>query len=132
VKTLISRRRMRGVDFENNWMTLMEIVKKGVKGWHGVKLNQPDWSDHSRTIALSVELLKENLRVYLIFNAYWESLDFELPQIEDGRQDLWRRWIDTSLESPQDIVEWQEAPSVVGYTYRVAPRTTVVLWAGDK
>ena len=33
----------------------------------------------------------------------------------------WRRWIDTSLESPNDIVEWQTAPPVPGYTYRAWP-----------
>lgn len=67
-------------------MTLTELIKRGVKGWHGVKLNQPDWSDHSHTIALNVELPNENLDVYLIFNAYREPLDFELPQMEASRQ----------------------------------------------
>ena len=39
--------------------------------------------------------------VYLILNAYWEPLDFELPGVPGGG--AWRRWIDTSLKSPQDI-----------------------------
>jgi isoamylase len=132
VKTLISRRRMRGDDSEFQGMTLSEIISKGLKGWHGVKLNQPDWSDDSHSIALSVRLANDILHVYLIFNAHWEPLNFELPVMETGQRDPWRRWIDTSLESPDDIVEWQEAPSVAGYTYLAGSRSVIVLWATGK
>ncbi len=131
-KTLISRRRMRGDDSEFQGMTLSEIISKGLKGWHGVKLNQPDWSDDSHSIALSVRLANDVLHVYLIFNAYWEPLNFELPVMETGQRDPWKRWIDTSLESPDDIVEWQEAPSVAGYTYIAGSRSVIVLWATGK
>ena len=41
----------------------------------------------------------------------------------------WRRWIDTSLPSPQDIVEWQTAPPVSGNNYRAGPRSVVMLYA---
>ena len=41
----------------------------------------------------------------------------------------WRRWIDTSLPSPEDIVEWQKAPASPGSTYRAGPRSVVVLYA---
>ena len=47
-----------------------------------------------------------------------------------GGAGSWRRWIDTSLESPQDIVPWQTAPSVSGLTYRAGSRSVVVLF-GD-
>lgn len=40
-----------------------------------------------------------------------------------------RRWIDTSLNSSEDIVPWQEAPPVVGQKYDVEARSVVVLWA---
>jgi isoamylase len=129
VKTLIARRRSRDSSAESLRIPLTELIKRGVKGWHGVKPNQPDWSDQSHSIALSLELLKESLEVYLIFNAYWEPLHFELPLTKLGAQCPWRRWIDTSLKTPQDIVEWQEAPSVADPTYRVEPRSVVVLWA---
>jgi glycogen operon protein len=61
--------------------------------------------------------------------AYWEPLDFELPAIAHGASDQWRRWIDTFLDSPDDIVEWDEAPAVAGDTYRAEPRSVVVLFA---
>jgi len=60
-------------------------------------------------------------------NAYWEPLDFELPAPEGGK--TWRRWIDTSLDSPNDIVAWQDAPAHTGRSYHAAPRSVVMLWA---
>ena len=91
-----------------------------------MNLNQPDWSDHSRSMAFSAEIRKEKLLFYLILNAYWEPLDFELPPADKGREP-WRRWIDTALDSPHDIVEWKNASPVSGEAYRAGPRSIVVL-----
>jgi isoamylase len=67
--------------------------------------------------------------VYLILNAYWEPLEFELPPSGDGGS--WRRWIDTSRDSPQDIVPWRTAPSLsYQKTYQAAARSVVVLFGG--
>jgi pullulanase/glycogen debranching enzyme len=41
----------------------------------------------------------------------------------------WRRWIDTALAPPQDIVAWDTAPLVAGPRYRVEARSVVVLFA---
>ncbi|WP_396127123.1 glycogen debranching protein GlgX [Edaphobacter bradus] len=128
VKLLIARRVLRDVGPEQKRMTLTQLIRAGIKGWHGVKLNQPDWSDYSHSIALSVELPHQAMYVYLIFNAYWEPLEFELPRSEDGSEVSWRRWIDTFLEAPQDIGSWEEAPAVAGYSYRTGPRSVIVLW----
>jgi isoamylase len=129
VKLLIARRSLRDTVPERQRMTLIQLIREGIKGWHGVRLNQPDWSDHSHSVALSVELPKEALLVHFIFNAYWEPLDFELPRIGAGKQNLWRRWIDTLREAPEDIVPWQEAPTIPESTYRAGPRSVIVLWA---
>jgi len=129
VRLLISRRLLRDVAPERDRMTLTQLISEGIKGWHGVRGDQPDWSDHSHSIALSAELRKEAISVYLIFNAYWEPLNFELPRIGNGKGDSWRRWIDTFLQAPEDIVPWQEAPSVVEDIYRAGPRSVIVLWA---
>jgi glycogen operon protein len=98
--------------------------------WHGIKLGQPDWSPASHTLALLVEAHGRKLLLYLIVNGYWEPLDFELPPACDGN--CWRRWIDTSLESPNDIVEWQTAPSVPASSYSTGPRSVIVLYADEK
>jgi len=130
VKLLIARRLLRDAGPERQRMTLTQLISGATKNWHGVKLNQPDWSDQSHSVAFSVELKSEGLLVYFIFNAYWEPLAFELPRPEKSEGDFWRRWIDTFLEAPHDIVPWQEAPSVPYHTYRAGPRSVVVLWAG--
>ena len=127
LKLLIQRRLRRDIGPERQRMTLTQLISRGIKGWHGVKLNQPDWSDYSHSVALSAELPEENLLFYFIFNAYWEPLDFELPVTANDKTS-WHRWIDTSLDSPQDIVEWQTAPAIPGDTYRVGPRSVVLLW----
>jgi isoamylase len=58
----------------------------------------------------------------LDLNAYWEPLQFELPRAS------WRRWIDTFLDCPDDIVEWERAAPVPDYTYLAEPRSVVVLF----
>ncbi|HET7294148.1 MAG TPA: glycogen debranching enzyme, partial [Vicinamibacteria bacterium] len=117
-----------GVEHERQRLSLTELLRRANKAWHGVRLDQPDWSEHSHSLALAAELREAGLLEYLILNAYWEPLDFALPPLPGTTQ--WRRWIDTSLASPQDIVPWQTAPPVSGPTYRAGPRSVVVLF-GD-
>ena len=79
VKLLIARRLLRDTDAERQRKTLTQLISEGFKGWHGVKLHQPDWSDGSHSIAFSAELAREGLAAFAIFNAYWQPLEFELP-----------------------------------------------------
>jgi isoamylase len=72
-----------------------------------------------------VEIRREKLLFHLILNAYWEPLDFELPRVHQAGENPWRRWIDTALDSPHDILQWETAESVPGYSY--APRRA--LWS---
>jgi isoamylase len=132
VKLLNQRRLLRDLEPERERLTLYELIREAVKVWHGVRLNQPDWNDDSHSLALSIELEKQGLLFYWILNAYWEPLNFELPPMSGGTRGSWRRWIDTSLETPQDIVEWQFASPVHDYAYRAGPRSTVVLIAGGE
>jgi len=127
VTLLNARRLLRDVEHERRRLTLDELIRQATKAWHGVKLGQPDWGEHSRSLAFEAELRRRGLRVYLILNAYSEPLDFELPAMADGR--CWHRWIDTALESPHDIVPWQSAPLWSGHTYEAAARSVVTLFA---
>jgi glycogen operon protein len=129
VKLLIARRLQRDTDPERQRMALIQFIREGIKGWHGVKLNQPDWSNHSHSVAVSSELPREGLLIHFIFNAYWEALDFELPRIGANEGMNWRRWIDTFQEPPDDIVAWQDAPTISECTYRAGPRSVIVLWS---
>jgi glycogen operon protein len=132
VRLLLARRALRNIDGEQQRLTLNQLLRGAHKAWHGTKLNQPDWSQQSHSLALSADVLSENLCFHLILNAYWEPLEFELPAEPDAGKNPWRRWIDTSLESPHDIIDWPSAPSVAGRIYRAAPRSVVVLIAGEK
>ena len=130
VTLLNARRLLRDVGHERQRVSLNQLLRGANKAWHGVKLNQPDWRACSHSMAFTAEIRQEQLRIHLILNAYWEPLDFELPPVDKGGENPWRRWIDTALDSPQDIVPWQTAPSVPGHTYRAEARSVVVLFAG--
>ncbi len=125
VALLTARRLLRDVEHEERRLSLNQLIAAADKSWHGVKLGQPDWGEQSHSIALSVKMQSEPTTIHLMLNTYWESLDFELPQTTAP----WRRWIDTSLEAPEDIVEWQKAKAAPGGTYQVKPRSVVVLYA---
>lgn len=127
VHLLLARRGMRSIAHERERLSLSELIERANKAWHGVKLNQPDWGENSRCIAFGAELREEKLQFHLILNAFWESLEFELPRLDNGQS--WRRWIDTSLKSPDDIGEWDKAPPIGGFTYNVGPRSVVMLVA---
>ena len=45
---------------ERQRMTLNELLANSAKGWHGIKLDQPDWSDHSHSIAFTVNCQRED------------------------------------------------------------------------
>ena len=67
--------------------------------WHGVSLAKPDWAAWSRTTATSLHSANRGALVWMGFNAYKESLSFELPVPASP----WKRVIDTSLPSPMDF-----------------------------
>ena len=132
VRLLIQRRLLRQTGPERERKSLNQLIQGAKKAWHGVKLNQPDWSDSSHSLAFSGEIRKEKLLFYLILNAYREPLDFELPPADNKSREPWRRWIDTTLDAPQDIVEWKNASPVSGEAYRAGPRSIVVLISPGK
>src|SRR5262249_50017360 len=128
--TLLAARRLeRGVEHERRRVSLNQFLQEANKAWHGVRLNQPDWSVSSHSLAFSGELKKNGLLFRLILNAYLEPLEFELLPVEKGSETAWRRWVDTGGDSHHDVVEWQAAPLVPGNTYRAEPRSVVVVYA---
>ncbi len=130
VTLLNARRLLRDVEHEKERLSLNQLIRRAKKAsWHGVRLNQPDWGIHSHSLAFSAEVRREKMLVHMILNAYWEPLDFELPPVDGGGGNPWHRWIDTSLDSPQDIVDWRNSPGVPGLNYRAEARSVVALIA---
>jgi isoamylase len=128
VKELIALRMNRDLPVERHDMTLNELLRQQPVQWHGVRLNTPDWGHESHTLAATVRLLGYPLVLYLIINAYWETLDFEIPVLDPAAAS-WRRIVDTYRDPPDDICRWADAPRLQGATCRVQPRSIVLLAA---
>ena len=129
VALLTARRQLRDVvEAEHGRISLNHWLRVANKGWHGVKPGQPDWSDSSHSLAFNVELRREGLLFHLMLNAYWQPLDFDIPPVDRGGEPPWRRWIDTALDTPHDIVPWQTAQPIPGRTYRVEARSVVLVF----
>jgi glycogen operon protein len=107
---------------DNRGVSLYELLGTADISWHGVELGEPDWNDHSHSIALEVR--GPSGTFFVILNAYKEPLDFEIPQGQ-----AWRRLIDTSLPSPEDIQPFLEAERVDDHQYRVDDHSVAVLSA---
>jgi glycogen operon protein len=111
--------------------SLNELLRHAEIDWHGVPLDVPDWGYDSHSIACTLRIGPRHhcFWLHVMFNAYWEPLDFDLPRPPNSVVGSWREWIDTSRESPEDIMEFEAAPLVSGTRYRVAPRSVAALLA---
>ena len=99
--------------------------------WHGVRLAQPDWSEESHSLAVRIEWEGTDVTLYLMLNAYWEALAFEVPPLS-GEHACWRRCLDTCRAPPEDICFDVEAPLVISSTVVVEPRSVVALLGTQK
>jgi glycogen operon protein len=131
VSMLIEQRALRDPEHERQRTPLNALLSQANKSWHGIHLNQPDWSDNSFCVAFSAEFRQAKQCFYLILNGYWEPMEFELPMPGNGLNLSWRRWIDTGLDSPDDIVPIHQAPIISSLTYRTEARSVVMLYWGE-
>ncbi|MEO1257776.1 MAG: glycogen debranching protein GlgX [Bacteroidota bacterium] len=95
--------------------------------FHGIHLNQPDWSDHSHSLAFTLTNPNFDCSLHVMVNAYWEPLTFALPE-ESNVQ--WKKIIDTSANSPNDIYLPEKAKAVDGFSCEVLARSVIVLYSG--
>lgn len=65
------------------------------------------------------------METHYLINAFHELLVFELPVLDSGIH--WKRWINTSKESPDDICHRDQAPAIKSVEYHVAAHTVAVL-----
>jgi isoamylase len=129
---LAAYRKTRESEEELLHLTLTEVLQRRTLRWHGVEIGRPDWSECSHSLALEASHGDLDPHYFAIFNAYHASLDFQLPPPAQGRGP-WLRWIDTALDSPDDITELTEAPAWKSPSYPAQAHSVVVLVAfGDE
>ena len=105
--------------------TLQALLLRARVTFHDVHLGPPDTGQESHSLAIASESGDGAWGLYLMVNAWWEPLAFTLPPLADAGH--WRRWLDTSQPSPDDIRRWSDAPFVTGATYPVGPRSVAAV-----
>ncbi len=92
--------------------------------WYGVG-PEVDSAHHSHTLAYCLHGASQGDQdIYVMINAYWQDLLFT---IQEGAFDEWRRVVDTSLESPADILNPGHEELLPSLLYSVKARSLVVL-----
>jgi len=103
------------------------VNARGLKdvSWHGTKLNSPGWDDpNALALAMTAAGFDGDSDLHVMFNMFWNSLEFELP-IVSGRR--WYVAVDTAQASPHDIADTGSEPEVFGNMHLVEARSVVVL-----
>ena len=100
--------------------------------WHGVEPAQPDFSPTSQSLAFALDgrycdrPATLDRDIYVAMNSGNRPLEFKIPASPSGRG--WRRLVDTTLPSPQDIVDDGEGPRIpILHPYRVAEHSLIIL-----
>ena len=109
-------------------LSLREFLARSMVEFHGVRLHQPDWSQDSHVLALTVRSVIGTRMVHAILNSSALSLDFELPPVV-GPKLPWRRVADTALDPPDDVADLDSAPPLRGASYRADAHSVVLLCA---
>ena len=96
--------------------------------WHGTRLQQPPWGDASaRVLAFTIAGIEaDEADVHAVLNMTEEVLEAEVPELP-GR--VWHVAVDTARSPPHDIVEPAQQVRIDTRSYRVTPRSVVVLEA---
>jgi len=103
--------------------------------WHGIDPEKPDWSESSKLVICMIsgeygriESGRDDTDIYMAFNASLFSRTITLPESPSGHP--WRRVIDTSLPSPQEIIDENSSTVLPGNSYRVIRQSVAVFIAG--
>jgi glycogen operon protein len=128
-QVLIHLNRSFGLPREDHRITLNQLLKRSRIQWHGVQLNNPDWGEDSHSLAVTIQSLSGTEVFHLMLNAYSEPLEFKIPSLEKKKYSAWRRILDTGQESPEEVLDWVNAPVVRKTKYRAIPYSIVLLAA---
>lgn len=99
-----------------------------VISWHGTQLFEPDWSTHSHSLAFQLYHPETDEHLYVALNAFWEDLEFQVPQLPvEVNNGKWKRIVDTSLPPPEDCCLNGQKPQWIKGQYRLPARSILVL-----
>lgn len=120
-RMMIAFRKSHTVLKKERFLTPKDII------WHGEKPKEPNWDKQSRLIAFSLPDKENNLTLYCAFNTSNHMCTVHLPKPQYGES--WYAIVDTSLNSPSDIVEEKKAKPIKGATYKLPPFSALLLKA---
>jgi glycogen operon protein len=104
------------------------VTSTGVRiTWHGVHLDEPDFTDDSHSLAFEMMAPIEGEHIFVMLSAFWKPLTFELPLTETGY--AWHRVVDTSIGQGEDYCPPGKSPRVEGNRYLLKDRSVAVLVA---
>jgi glycogen operon protein len=102
-----------------------EDAAAGAAAFLGPKGGPPDSSPEARSLGLHLRGGGGHDDIFIAAHAHWEPATFALPRLRAGR--TWRRFLDTSLEPPADVLDpGEEAPLAKQGAYELKPRSLAV------
>jgi glycogen operon protein len=109
-------------------LPLREFLTQSLVQFHGRHTYQPDWSEDSQVLALTVRSVVGTRMVHAMLNSSEAPVEFELPAV--SRTELpWRRLADTALGPPDDVANLAGAQPITTSTYLVDAHSVVLLVA---
>jgi glycogen operon protein len=110
--------RKRHAALRRGWFFDGTVNERGLADvtWHGTKLGGPGWSDpQARALAMTLAGLNGDPDLHVMLNMHWDSLDFEVPEVEGRR---WFKAVDTAApggetEVPESTIAVQGRSVVV-------------------
>ena len=94
--------------------------------WHGIELNKPDWSKHSRSLAFTLFYPDANEVIHVMVNAYWKSLKFQIP---DSKGKSWYKVVDTAASTSKDFSAVGKGEIISKKSIPIKDRSIIVLMA---
>ncbi len=126
VQHMIALRKRHGSIMRKHFLTGEVIAEKGIKdiSWHGAKLDMPLWDDpDTRLLAFTLAgTTADEADLHVIINMSEQQTLVELPDIKNKS---WCLAIDTSEQSPQDIISPHNQKSIKKSTYLVDGKAVV-------
>ncbi len=117
-------------DGDRDIITLHDKLRACQHTLHGVEPNQPDLSPSSHSVGMMYYAPLVKTHVYIYLNNYWDELRITLPNVPNTSSNNWYLCVDTSLPSPRDVSIFSDKRVLCQGSYRVRPRSIVMLISG--